>query len=89
MVVNNSLYFQATHSPKKMFFDLLLGAAYLLIALNSFIGAFWFLFRAPAPFREKIVLTAGSLFVAAVMGFIGYNTLMAGILHTHLQSASA
>ncbi len=62
-----------------MLFDFLLGAAYLLIALNSLIAAIIILLKDRRGFKESVEIAGGSLFVVLIMGFIGYNTLAVGL----------
>ena len=58
-----------------MLFNLILGAAYLLIALNSLVAAIIVILKDRRGFKESAEIVAGSLVVVAIMGFIGYNTL--------------
>lgn len=62
-----------------MLFDFLLGAVYLLIALNSLVAAIIVLLKDRKGFKESAQIAAGSLFVVLIMGFIGYNTLAVGM----------
>jgi hypothetical protein len=62
-----------------MLFDFLLGAAYLLIALNSLVAAIIVLLKDRRGFKGSVEVVGGSLVVVLIMGFIGYNTLAAGL----------
>jgi hypothetical protein len=63
----------------KMIFEVILGVAYLLIALNSLIAGIAALVIGRNDNQDRANIVVGSLFVVLIMGFIGYNTLAVGV----------